>query len=187
MKYGFKVYQVNINGELLWFAESTDLKYCAGQGNTCDEAIKELEENENTWLEMAKEDGIKILDPTVEEIQTYSGKFTVRLSKTLHKQAAERAEFENVSLNQFVVEAISEKVGTMSKQDIKKFYQLFGKFTSILLTTNGILNGTINRIYDVNEMTYKLLNNLYSRSRWDLSQSVFQINEINGGKNLLCN
>ena len=57
MKYGFKVYQTNVEGELLWFAESTDLKYCVGQGKTCDEAIRELEANEEEWLEMAKEDG----------------------------------------------------------------------------------------------------------------------------------
>lgn len=56
MKYGFDCYPVEIDGKLIWFAESKDLRYCAGQGNTCYEALKELERNEKIWLQMAEED-----------------------------------------------------------------------------------------------------------------------------------
>lgn len=111
MKYGFKVYQVDIEGELVWFAESKDLEGCAGQGETCDEAIKELEENEIVWLEMAKKDGDEVPNPSIEKPTNYSGKFTVRLSKSLHQKATEAAQYEGVSLNTFVIEAISERVG----------------------------------------------------------------------------
>lgn len=68
MKYDFKVYKINTNGKILWFAESTELKYCAGQGKTSEEAIKELEANEKEWLEMVKEDGKEIPVPSVEKI-----------------------------------------------------------------------------------------------------------------------
>ncbi len=117
MRYGFKVFQMQVEDELLWFAESTDLKYCAGQGKTCDEAVKQLEANEVMWLEMAKEDGADIPEPSVEKPIEYSGNFSVRITKTLHQRASEKAKQEGVSLNAFVSEAIAEKVGGLSEKD----------------------------------------------------------------------
>lgn len=133
MKYGFKVYQVEIENELFWFAESTDLKGCAGQGKTCDEAIRELEENEAVWLQMAEEDGGAIPSPSVEKPLAYSGKFTVRLSKSLHQRAAETADREGISLNAFVIEAIAERVGgAMYGSVVEKIGSILEKFANVV-------------------------------------------------------
>src|SRR5581483_11925698 len=45
----------------------------------------------------------------------YSGKFTVRLPKSLHQALVERAEREGVSLNLFVTNALSRTVATPGK------------------------------------------------------------------------
>ncbi|MBK9145785.1 MAG: toxin-antitoxin system HicB family antitoxin [Cyanobacteria bacterium HKST-UBA02] len=46
----------------------------------------------------------------------FSGKFTVRLPKSLHQALVERAEKEGVSLNLFVTNALSRTVAMPSKK-----------------------------------------------------------------------
>ena len=60
MIYNFTVFQQKVDDHTFWVAKSTQLKGCVGQGDTCDEAIKELEENEREWLTTAKEFNIEI-------------------------------------------------------------------------------------------------------------------------------
>ena len=144
MKYGFRVYQVEIEDESFWFAESTDLKGCAGQGKTCDEAIKELEENEEIGLQMAIEDGTGIPKAAVEKPLNYSGKFTIRLSKNMHKKAAECAEKEGISLNAFVTEAISEKVGGfICNPTLSRLEKVLDKFSNVVHDSAGAIRATI--------------------------------------------
>lgn len=51
-----------------------------------------------------------------EDFTTYSGKFTVRLPKSLHQALVDRAEKEGVSLNLFVTNALSRTVATPGKK-----------------------------------------------------------------------
>lgn len=54
MKYPFKAYPAESEGHKFWIAESLTLRGCVGQGDTYIEAVKELEDNEIEWLEIAK-------------------------------------------------------------------------------------------------------------------------------------
>lgn len=139
MKYGFTVSMTEVEGRKFWVAKSKDLEYCVGQGDTCDEAIKELEQNELVWLEMAKEDGEKIPEPSVNHELTYSGKFTVRLSKSLHERAAQRAEQEGVSLNTFIVEAVAEKTAGIPRNYMEEFLSLVSRFGKAVGNTGGLI------------------------------------------------
>ena len=109
MKYPFSVFQTEIEKHIFWIAKSNLLKGCIGQGDTQEEAIKELAENEKAWLETAKEVGIKIPDVPVEKLPKYSGKMTLRISPSVHSQAAEFAKKEGISLNQYINDAIVRK------------------------------------------------------------------------------
>lgn len=51
-----------------------------------------------------------------DQYMKFSGKFTVRLPKSLHQALVERAEKEGVSLNLFVTNALSSKVAVPSKR-----------------------------------------------------------------------
>lgn len=51
-----------------------------------------------------------------DQYMSYSGKFTVRLPKSLHQALVERAEKEGVSLNLFVTNALSRTVAIPSKK-----------------------------------------------------------------------
>lgn len=108
MLYEFKVYQTNVEDHVFWVAESNTLKGCVGQGETSEEAIHELEENEKVWLDTAREYGIPIPSITCKKANHYSGKFSLRMSPFVHEKAADTARELGISLNQFINDAIVE-------------------------------------------------------------------------------
>lgn len=91
-----------------YFAKVEELEGCMTQGETYEEAFKNIQEAMGLWLEDALEDGTEIPEPVPEE-EEFSGKFVVRLPKTLHRKLARNAHKENVSLNQYVVFLLSER------------------------------------------------------------------------------
>jgi antitoxin HicB len=64
------------------------------------------------WIETALENGQQIPEPQI--LDEYSGRFVVRLPKSLHRQLAERANKEGVSLNSLVAVALGQYVGMES-------------------------------------------------------------------------
>lgn len=60
MMYKADIHCVSGAGGMYWTAESKVLNGCAGQGNSYDEAVRELEENEKVWLDTAPKFGIPI-------------------------------------------------------------------------------------------------------------------------------
>ena len=114
ISYPFKVFQTEIDNEVFWVAKSTCLKGCIGQGENIEEALKELEENELAWLETAKQVGIPIPEITIENIEDYSGKMTLRIAPFVHMQAALYAQREGISLNQYINNAVVSQNTIMS-------------------------------------------------------------------------
>ena len=106
MKYPFSAFFEKDDNKEYWVAKSSSLKGCIGQGDTLDEALAELQENEEAWLETAKEAGIPIPEVPCESIADYSGKMTIRISSRVHMHAAQRAKQEGISLNQYINNAI---------------------------------------------------------------------------------
>ena len=106
MIYPFQVYQSKVEDHVFWIARSSTLKGCIGQGDTPDEAIEELAENEQEWLSSAKETGIRIPDVPIEIPHEYSGKLTVRIAPQVHEEAAFFAKSEKISLAQYISDAI---------------------------------------------------------------------------------
>ena len=106
MLYPFQVYQNKVEDHVFWVARSACLKGCVGQGETAAEAISELETNEQEWLATAREVGIPIPAVPVEASQEYSGKLTVRIAPAVHRDAAQRAKSERISLTQYISDAI---------------------------------------------------------------------------------
>ncbi len=114
MSYPFTVFQMENEGHIFWVAKSIQLKGCVGQGDTQEEAINQLEENEAAWLETAKQMDIPIPEVTIERASDYSGKMTLRIAAYVHKQAAMYAKREGVSLNQYINDAIVTQNALMS-------------------------------------------------------------------------
>src|SRR3954469_1534493 len=93
-------------------AQIIEFPGCIAQGATPAEAYERLEAVAESWIEAALEMQQQIPDPA-SDIQ-FSGRFALRLPRSLHRQAAQLAELEGASLNQFIVTAIAEKVGAIS-------------------------------------------------------------------------
>lgn len=83
---------------------------CISEGGTIEEAYESLDKAAVSWIEAALDLGQDI--PLPESAHEYSGKIALRLPRSLHRQAALLAEQDGVSLNQFIVMALAEKVGS---------------------------------------------------------------------------
>jgi antitoxin HicB len=92
-----------------WFARVVELPGCMTQTETLEELEEMIQEAMRAWIETAIEDDVPIPEPKAEE--TYSGKFVVRVPKSLHRELVEAAERDGVSLNSFVNSALSRAVG----------------------------------------------------------------------------
>src|SRR5436305_3227629 len=93
-------------------AQIIEFPGCIAQGATPAEAYERLEAVAESWIEAALEMQQEIPAPA-SDIQ-FSGRFALRLPRSLHRQAAQIAELEGGSLNQFIVTAIAEKVGAIN-------------------------------------------------------------------------
>lgn len=83
-----------------WFAEVLELPGCMTQANTNEELGEMIQDTMRAWIETALEDGETIPEPR--DLDDYSGKFVVRVPKSLHRDLVVAAELEGVSLNQWV-------------------------------------------------------------------------------------
>ena len=93
-----------------WIARVAELPGCTAHGPTQAEALKNLDEVMEVWLEDALISGAAIPEPRGEE-RLPSGKWLQRVPRSLHKKLIELAGREQVSLNQLVTSVLSEAVG----------------------------------------------------------------------------
>lgn len=92
-----------------YVVEIPELPGCISQGETVEEAMQMIEDAKRCWLDVALEDGQEIPEPA--KIEDYSGKFVVRVPKSLHHDLVQRAKDENVSLNQLTTYLLSAGIG----------------------------------------------------------------------------
>ena len=98
-----------------YFIQIKDLPGCYSQGETIEEALKMIEEARCLWMESMYEDGNQIPLPG-NATEKYSGKFNVRIPRSLHRKLDEMAEKEGVSLNHYIVSTLSQAVGQVESQ-----------------------------------------------------------------------
>lgn len=97
------------NGDGTWFARVVEFPGCMTEGETPNEALANLEDAMVGWISVHLEDRDTIPEPIDDD--AFSGKFLVRVAKSLHRALVRRAEIEGVSLNQFVNTELARTVG----------------------------------------------------------------------------
>jgi len=112
LPYTIEVFRDDNQDHPGWVARVVELPGCITQGDTFSELGEMLEDVMRSWIQTALADGVEIPEPRPAE--NYSGKFIVRVPKSLHRELAETAEREGVSLNAFVIAALSKAVGQSS-------------------------------------------------------------------------
>jgi len=81
-----------------------ELPGCVAFGSTQAEALELLAEFREAWIDQAKDEGRELPQPIVHE---YTGKFTVRISRSLHREVAAKALANGVSLNQMASQLLA--------------------------------------------------------------------------------
>ena len=97
-----------------YLAEAPELPGCFTAGDSPEEALEMLRDAMYSWLLVRVEQGLAV--PDAEPEQDYSGKFIVRLPKTLHRELAKQAEREGVSLNALVSAYLARQAGLEAGQ-----------------------------------------------------------------------
>jgi len=100
-----------------WLITFPDLPGCMADGETIEEAVKNGEDAARSWLATAQEFGDSIPQPS-KPIKT-SGKFNLRVPKSLHARLVRRAKEENVSMNMLAVAFLSEGLAQSESEKIR--------------------------------------------------------------------
>jgi antitoxin HicB len=112
-------------------AQVTEFPGCFSYGDSPADAYANLEEAARNWLSAALEQGLAVPEPLRPE--DASGRFALRMPKSLHARLTLIAAHEAVSLNQLIVSVLSERAGaeTVARavtREFGKVMQAVGKF-----------------------------------------------------------
>lgn len=107
LKYPMEIVEDEEGG---YFGQIPDLPGCIAQGETVEETVENLNSAKRAWMEVRLEDGLEIPAPH-EAVETYSGRFLLRVPKSVHCELARRARREGMSLNSYVLHLLSVAVG----------------------------------------------------------------------------
>jgi predicted RNase H-like HicB family nuclease len=105
-------------------------------GETAEQSLSEARIALELFIKTYKEDGLPLPEP--QSLPEYSGQFRVRIPHNLHRQLAQMAERDGVSLNQFVLEALAERVGAQQIYD-RMLKEVRQALTSISVRTSYVL------------------------------------------------
>jgi len=106
LPYNFIIKRITDESGTYFYATVLELDGCQSTGETYIEAYKNILEAMEGWIETKLENGFPVPAPI--ETEKFSGKFVVRLPKTLHKKLSLEAAKEGVSLNQYALYKLSK-------------------------------------------------------------------------------
>ena len=101
MPYSYVITQVEDESGKYFVARVLELDGLIGTGNSYNEAFEDIKIAMESYIETKLTNNIKIPMPL--DSLEYSGRFVVRLPKSLHKLISKRAKEEGVSLNQYIL------------------------------------------------------------------------------------
>lgn len=120
LNYPILIEKIYDEGELLFTASIKELPGLIVYGESLEEVYDEIELAKADWIEANLEWGRKIKEPLENSLEEYSGKITLRLPKTLHRDVKERSEIEGVSLNQTMVQLINDGLLKQNQDSIEQ-------------------------------------------------------------------
>lgn len=136
LKYPILIEEIIDEGESLFTASIKELPGLIVYGETLEEVYDEIELAKADWIEANLEWGRPIKEPLENSPEEYSGKITLRLPKTLHRDVKERSEIEGVSLNQTIVQLINDglfkQTQNVVEQLAEQFEHMTKKFSQII-------------------------------------------------------
>ncbi|MDR2654852.1 MAG: toxin-antitoxin system HicB family antitoxin [Oscillospiraceae bacterium] len=108
LPYGIVLRHMNDKSGSYYFATVEEMPGCMSDGATQEEALANIRESMELWIEGKIESGLDVPMPMAPESnKEYSGKYVVWLPKSLHARLALEADKEGVSLNQYTLYKLS--------------------------------------------------------------------------------
>jgi antitoxin HicB len=101
-----------------YVASHPDLPGCVSYGASPNEAVDSLAEVRRLWLRGQIESGNPIPEPT--QVDRYSGKFVLRIPKTLHRLVDVRSKQQGVSLNSYISCVLAGALGFPNGEESEK-------------------------------------------------------------------
>ena len=99
LPYTKLVQEINDESGHYYYGRILELDGCQSTADTLDDLMESLKEAMEGYLEIKLEKGLEI--PIPHNSESYSGKFLVRIPKSLHERLVIEASKEGVSLNQW--------------------------------------------------------------------------------------
>ena len=105
LPYNYIIQPIEDESGEYYYAKVLELDGCQSTGETFEEAYNNLKDAMKGWIETKLEAGFEIPMPVGYE--EFSGKFIVRIPKSLHYKLTVEAKQEGVSLNQYALYKLS--------------------------------------------------------------------------------
>lgn len=105
LPYNFIIQPVEDESGFYFYARILEFDGCQSTGETFEEAYENLKDAMIGWIETKIENGFEV--PLPVRYEDFSGKFIVRIPKSLHYRLSVEAEQEGVSLNQYALYKLS--------------------------------------------------------------------------------
>ncbi len=106
LPYNFIISTINDESGSYFYAKVLELDGCQSTGETVSEAMSSLKEAMEGWIEAKLENGFEVPMPVNEE--QFSGRFNIRIPKSLHYKLSVAAQKEGVSLNQYALYKLAQ-------------------------------------------------------------------------------
>lgn len=116
LPYTIELFRDDSDGEPGWVARVTELPGCITQADTFEELEEMIYEAMEAWIQVTLEDGDTVPEPR--PIESYSGRFVIRVPRSLHRDLVRCAEREGVSLNTFINVVLARAVGHLPESMI---------------------------------------------------------------------
>ncbi|MEA4861625.1 hypothetical protein SDC9_83294 [bioreactor metagenome] len=122
-----------------YFISVKELEGCFSVGDTALEALAMIEDAKRAWIEFSLEKGLPIPKPEDPDSKSYSGRFVVRVTPSLHRKLSLQAKTNKVSLNYLVSEILAEKSSVIENQEriIDSFVAICARQSTQLLTSGS--------------------------------------------------
>ncbi|EGR0148633.1 TPA: toxin-antitoxin system HicB family antitoxin [Vibrio alginolyticus] len=128
--YSISVRKENVEGESLYVARVAEFPDVMEFADSYQDAHELALDTISTAYELCKEQDIPFPEPMDMKEDLASGRVTLRMPRTLHSRLISLAELEDVSLNQYIVSALSVNYGQCNILE-KVSTQILEGFSSI--------------------------------------------------------
>ena len=105
LPYNIVVRKVSDESGEYYYSRVMELEGCQSDGDTFEEAYNNVLEAMEGYIETKLSNGFEV--PMPYSAEQYSGRFVVRIPKSLHQSLAAAAHNEGVSLNQYALYKLS--------------------------------------------------------------------------------